>query len=270
MAKADRLDPDSSHWAWLAVDLRVWRLERNMSQRDVADACGVTVPTVSNWESGSAKPSQRHAETLDRLWRTRGHFARLRQLAESSHDPDWFAEYTRYEARATTIKHYSLAIIPGLLQTFDYAKALLEGGEVVEDVKGGAETRIGRQTILKRQQPPHMEILISQSALDWPVGGPDVMREQLARLLEASRSRGIFVRVIARSAGAHVGLDGSFSIMRSESFHIAYMEANGGGRLLQDPVKLADYEGRFARIGADALSRAASRSLIAEVMEAVQ
>ncbi|WP_422389386.1 helix-turn-helix domain-containing protein [Actinomadura luteofluorescens] len=92
MARVDRLDPDHNLWHWLSVDLRVWREERNLSQVDVAQICGVDNSTVSNWESGSAKIPQRHTETLDRVWRTRGHFTRLRGLADSSHDPNWLCD----------------------------------------------------------------------------------------------------------------------------------------------------------------------------------
>ncbi|TDC36452.1 XRE family transcriptional regulator [Actinomadura sp. KC345] len=70
MARADNLDPDHNPWHWLAVDLRIWRIERNLSQAEVGRMCGVDNSRVANWESASAKLPQMHAETLDRVWKT--------------------------------------------------------------------------------------------------------------------------------------------------------------------------------------------------------
>lgn len=270
MARADRLDPDNNLWHWIAADLRVWREERNLSQADVARTCGVDNSTVSNWESGASKLPQRHAETLDRVWRTRGHFARLRTLAESSHDPNWFHQYTDYERRASTVSPYAALVIPALLQTPDYARALLIGGQIVDDVDTATEERMARQEVFTRREPPSLWVLIKESVLWDPIGGRDVMRAQLGHLVETSHRRGIVVRVIPRSIGAHPGVDGSFTLLQVDGGEVAWSEAVGGGRLVTDPAKVAEYRVRYDRMGADALSRDSTRSLLAEVMEAIQ
>ncbi|MEU8117707.1 helix-turn-helix transcriptional regulator [Spirillospora sp. NPDC049024] len=270
MARVDRLDPDHNLWHWLSVDLRVWREERNLSQVDVANICGVDNSTVSNWESGSAKIPQKHTETLDRVWRTRGHFTRLRGLADSSHDPDWYQQFTTYERRATAVSPYCALVIHGLLQTPDYMRALIVGGQNIDDVDAAVEERVARQEILKGTEPPNLWVLIKESVLWDCIGTPKIMREQLAHLLELSHRPGMIVRVVPRSIGAHPGVDGSFTLLQVSGAEVAWSEAVGGGRLVTDPVNVSDYRVRYDLIGADALSRDSTRSLIAKVMEAMQ
>lgn len=270
MARADNLDPDNNPWHWLAVDLRVWRIRENLSQAEVGRFCGVDNSRVANWESASAKLPQNHAETLDRVWKTRGHFARLRRLAESAHDPNWFDVFTNYERKATMISPYSALVVPGLLQTPDYARALLVGARVVDNVEEVLERRLTRQQVLSGERPAELWSLIKESALLDPIGGPAVMRAQLAHLLEMSERPNIVVRVVPREIGAHPGIDGSFTLLDTPAGEVARSDAVGGGRVVTDPVKVRGYRVRYDRIGADALSRGPSRSLIAQVMEAMK
>ncbi|MFI0370427.1 helix-turn-helix transcriptional regulator [Actinomadura sp. 1N219] len=271
MSRLDRLDPDHNVWHWLAVDLRVWRLERNLSQADVARICEVDNSTVSNWESGTAKLPQRRAETLDRVWKTRGHFTRLRTLAESSHDPNWFDQYTQYEERSDTISAYSALVVHALFQTEDYARALIAGAQIVDDIEAAVATRMARQGVFNRPEPPdEVRLYVRQTVLEDPVGGPEVMRAQLAHLLDMSQHRGVVIRALAKAKATHAGVDGSFTILRIGQAEYAWSSAVGGGRLVSDPAKLREQRLRYDRIGDDALSRDSTRSLLRELMEAMK
>jgi hypothetical protein len=270
MAKADKLDPDHNPWHWLASDLRIWRLERNLSQAQLGEILDVDDSTISNYESATSKLPMEKAEILDLLWRARGHFARLRRYAESNHNPDWFNQFTAYEGRATVVSPYSALVIPGLLQTTDYMRALIEGGQNIEDVDATIEERTARQEILQRPDPPSMWVLIKESVLWDCIGTPEIMRAQLAHLIGMGQRRDIVIRVVPRSVGAHPGIDGSFMLLEVDGAEVAWSEAVGGGRLVTDPAKVREYRLRYDRIGADALSRDSTRSLIAKVMEAAQ
>jgi transcriptional regulator with XRE-family HTH domain len=270
MASRKDLDPDNNHWHWLAADLRVWRTERNMTQPAVGRLLGVTKTQVSNWESARENLPMKHAEALDGIWRTCGHFARIRRLAEREHDPGWWSQYTPIEARASRVCYWALAIIPGLLQTEDYARALLEEGRIIEDVEATVSARMARQEVLSRDRPPELRVLINESVLDQPVGGPEVMKQQLAHLITLSHRRNVILRTVPRCVGAHIGLDGSFTLLAWGNKSAAYMEANTGGRLTHDPTSLDDFERRFDLIGSEALSASDSRGHIARIMEAMQ
>ncbi|GGQ23911.1 transcriptional regulator with XRE-family HTH domain [Actinomadura coerulea] len=270
MTSANDLDPDNNNWHWLASDLRIWRTERNMTQEALGNLLGVTKAHVSNWESGRENMPMKHAETLDLIWRARGHFARLRRLAERTHDPGWWSQYIPLEAKASRVSYWALAIIPGLLQTEDYARTLLEDGQIIEDVEAAVTARMARQAVLERERPPELRILLNEAALEQPVGGPEVMRQQLAHLMTLSHRRNVILRTVPRNVGAHIGLDGSFTLLSGGNWSAAYMEANTGGRLTHDPTMLDDFVRRFDLIGSEALSASASRSHVARIMEAMK
>ena len=270
MAKADQLDPDNNPWHWLAVDLRTWRIERNLSQAQLAEILEVDNSTVSNYESGTSKLPENKADILDRIWRTRGHFARIRRYAETAHDPNWFDQYTRYEQRADAISAYSALVINALFQTEDYARALITGAQVVDDIEGTLAARMARRQILDVPGKPELRLYVRQSVLEDPVGGPEVMQAQLAHLLELSQRKGVVVRALPKAKAAHAGVDGSFAILRMGQAEHAWSPAVNGGRLVSDPAKVRGYRLRWDLIGDDALSRDSTRSLLRELMEAMK
>ncbi|MFG2085480.1 helix-turn-helix transcriptional regulator [Spirillospora sp. NPDC048824] len=268
MAKADRLDPDNNPWHWLAVDLRIWRIERNLSQAQLAEILRVDNSTVSNYESGTSKVPESKTETLDQLWRTRGHFSRIRRYAESAHDPDWRHQNVENEAKASVIRAYESLWVPGLIQTEGYARAgFSSAGISSTEADELWEQRSARQAILNRPGPPQLYVLLDQAVIARRVGGPDVMRDQLARLLEVADWPHAMVRIIPWEAGAHMGQDGSFKLMTVRASDVVYIEAAIEGRLITDPAKVADVGLRWERIGARALPEPLTRRLIADQME---
>jgi hypothetical protein len=264
----ETLDPNRSLWEWMAVDLRFYRLKHGETLARVGQIIGCTRSTVSNLEAARPgfKLSDKQAERLDEHWDLNGHFALLLRYARAGHDPDWFRTATEYERRARILRLYEALVIPGLLQIPEYATAFLRAGRV-RDIEAKLAARMARQEILTRDDPPEMQVLLYQAALLCPIGGAEVMKDQLARLLEVSELSHVTLRVVPFAAGAHMGLDGSFQVFGVREGEVAYAEANGGGRLILDVEEVRSYAIRFDRIGAEALSRAASQSLIMEVME---
>jgi uncharacterized protein DUF5753 len=267
MVLRESLDPDSSLWDWMAVDLYFYRTMRGLSCAQLGRHLKVNRQAVSNMEAGRYRLDETKAKILDTLWELNEHFQRLLRYARAGHDVNWFKAYVQYEPKATAISYYAALIIPGLLQTPEYAKALFVAGQAVEDIDAAVRARMARQEILTRKRPPHLWVLLKQSALEDPVGGANVMRAQLAHLLEAGKEPNIAIRVVPRALGAHVGLDGSFSIMTVSEGNAAYMEACGGGRLSLDTAEIDRFQLRFDRLGVEALSRDSTRSLITRVME---
>jgi hypothetical protein len=139
----------------------------------------------------------------------------------------------------------------------------------VRDIEAKLAARMARQEILTRDDAPEIQMLLYQAALLCQVGGAEVMKDQLARLLELAELPHVTLRVVPFAAGAQMGLDGSFQVFTVREGDVAYAEANGGGRLILDAEEVRSYAIRFDRIGAEALSRAASRSLITDVMESL-
>ncbi len=261
-------DPKSSMWAWIAHDLRFYRTQRGLSGDAVAKLINCARSSISRLENNEAKLDEGQAATLDERWQTGGHFSTMLWYARLGHDPNWFKQHMDIESVASVIKVYEALTVPGLLQLPEYARALIaESG--VADVDERLTERMSRQAILTREPPPVLWVLMTESVLDWPVGGPEVMRKQLAYLLEVSERPNIGIRVVPRSVGAHYGMNGSFKVMTGVAGDVAYTESPGGGRLVPSTSEAQAFVLRYDRIGQKALPEDQSRDLIRQVMEAM-
>jgi transcriptional regulator with XRE-family HTH domain len=263
-------DPMISMWTWLAHDVRFYRTRAKMSGTKLGELLGCDRSTISRIESATLKIDDKQAKILDRIFDTGGHFLRLLRYAELGHDPDWFKAFIGYEKTAASIRIYEALVITGLLQIEEYNRALLMAARIVDDVEEALATLVARQAVLDRDPPPNMWVLLNESALRQPVGGAEVMRKQLAHLLEMSEHPHISLRVISTEVGAHVGLDGSFSVLESPASRAAYASALPQGRLILAAAEIEWYKDRFEQIGSDALSRSGSRQMIRQVLEEFQ
>jgi transcriptional regulator with XRE-family HTH domain len=144
--------------------------------------------------------------------------------------PSWFRTYVDLEAAATLIRTYEGQYVPGLLQTDDYMRAVVRGAHLEdnnEEVGRRVRLRLARQTLLTREQPPRLWAVVDEAALRRPVGGREVMRGQLERLLEASELPNVTLQILPFAAGAHPAMVGSFSILRfgdQELPDVVYLE----------------------------------------------
>lgn len=194
-------------------------------------------------------------------------FQLLLWYARTAHDPDWFRSYAQYETEATSIKIYHGQAVPTPLQTEDYARSLLAVGSS-KDVDAAMEGRMARQeAILARPDPPLLWVLLDENALACAVGGSGVMRAQLHRLLEVGELPHVILRVIRRSAGAHLGFDGPFRTIILECRDVAYTGAQSGGRLVEATQEVRTLGVEFDRIGSKALPEDDSRLFIQQLME---
>ncbi|MGH3388192.1 MAG: DUF5753 domain-containing protein [Actinomadura sp.] len=205
-------------------------------------------------------------DELDREYGTGGLLGFLLYHAKAGHNPDWLQTHLELEPRSSVTKIYELGWVPGLFQIEDYARAAFTAFGV-KDVDGQVAQRMERQQILTKDDPPWFWVLLAQPVLEWQVGGPEVMRSQLIRLLEISELPNVVLRVLPKTAGAHVGLDGTFKIMKIAGANVVYTEAMGGGRLVQVSSEVEIFENRFDRIGAAALPTDSSRRLIESMVE---
>ncbi|HEU5155543.1 MAG TPA: helix-turn-helix transcriptional regulator [Streptosporangiaceae bacterium] len=260
------LDPDHNFYDWAAVELHRQRKERGLS----LDAVGAIIDRdrslVARIETGHTKMSAAHAERLDAAWHTGGLFGRIIRYAKSRHNTEWVQTRTDLQARATHHKIWALALVPGEWQTERYIRATFEAARSVEDIEAAVRLRLNRQQGLDREPAPVIRAYLDQGVIDQPVGGPEVMAEQLARLLELASAHTI--RVVPRAVGAHAGRDGPFQIMTVDGADVVYTETIGPGRLIEDPLEVRSYGVWFDQIGDVALPRAESLQLIQATMEA--
>lgn len=146
-------DPKASMWAWMAHDLRFYRIQRGLTGHDVAKILNCARSSISRRENAEAKLDERQAAALDEEWMTGGHFSTMLWYARLGHDPNWFKEHLDIEAQASVIKIYESLVMPGLLQLPEYAHALIAAGGILNVDELVAE-RMARQAILTREPPP--------------------------------------------------------------------------------------------------------------------
>ncbi|MFC6935118.1 Scr1 family TA system antitoxin-like transcriptional regulator [Actinomadura yumaensis] len=253
----------------MAYALRWGRMERGLTGDTVAKSLNVARSTISRLETGEAKLNDRQAAHLDKEWRTGGFFGIALWFARLGYDPNWLKNLADFEKRASMIYNYDGQLVPALLQTPDYARALLLAGRN-KDVEGDLAKRMARKAVLEKPDPPELSVLLSESVLDIPVGGRAVMRAQLAHLLAMSERSNIAVRIVPREAGAHEGLDGPFKVFTVKEGDVAFVEAPNGGRLVPEVSEAREFRTRFDRIGHVALPVHSSRRLIRSLMEGME
>ena len=161
--------------------------------------------------------------------------------------PAWFRAYVDLESAASLIRTYEGQFIPGLLQTDDYIRAVVQSAHLdhtAEDVGRRVRLRMARQTVLTREQPPRLWAVIDEAALRRPVGGREVMRGQLERLVNATKLANVTLQILPFGSGAHPAMAGSFSILRfgdQELPDVVYLEHLTGASYLEKRDEVERY-----------------------------
>jgi hypothetical protein len=131
--------------------------------------------------------------------------------------PSWFQSYLGLESAAALIRTYEVQFVPGLLQTPEYARAVILLGHRAappEELERRVNLRVERQALLSRPRPPQLWAVVDEAALRRPIGGPEVMRGQLTALIEATRSPHVRLQIVPFDAGGHAAAGGAFTILR--------------------------------------------------------
>jgi hypothetical protein len=174
-----------------------------------------------------------------------------------------------FEAKATRIQNYEALVVPGLLQTAEYARAIIQGvAPTVSEIELNnlVAARMARQTVLTRANAPQFFAVVDEGALRRPVGEPGVMHRQLHHLLGVAEQPHVTLRVVPLVAGAYAGLQGPFVVLEfAEEPALVFMENHGTGLFLEEEVDLAAYRLALGTVRHVALAPAATTELIAQI-----
>jgi hypothetical protein len=187
--------------------------------------------------------------------------------------PDPYDEYLALEGEAVRISEWEAQVVPGLLQTDEYARAVIETGADFDDtaiIARRLALRMGRQTVLTRDPPPNLRIVIDEGVLLREIGGREVQRRQLSRLYEASSRPGIELQILPFQAGAHAGLIESFLVLEfapGSRNPVVHIEGLTGGLFRVKPEEIDVYQDAFDDLQERALSLEQSRTAIAETRD---
>lgn len=261
------LNPKTSMWHFLAYYLRFWREKEGLSLSQCGQLIGAARSTVSNIEAGRHRPHDDQMAALDRKYETGFLFQLLLWFARTAHDPDWFRQYSQYEAQSISMRLYHGIAVPLPLQIDEYTWAFVQASTARDRDTEMAERVTRKNAILSRENPPDLWILLDEGVLARQVGGQEVMKMQLQYLRKMADEPNVILRVIPFSSGASLGADGSFQVISLDSRDIAYSGAQGGGRLIESPSEVRALADRFDRIGAKAASEDDSRAILEQYLE---
>ncbi|WP_083983908.1 helix-turn-helix domain-containing protein [Actinomadura hibisca] len=261
------IDPRTSLRAQFAHTLRVLRELKGLSQSALAKELITTREVIASYENRRNTPDHNFCVKADEFFGTGEMLQGLRHHMQREHVASWFELYLPHEGEASEIRTFQPAYIPGLLQTEAYMRADARPSNLVEE---GITKRLARAKLLRRDDPPHLFAVLDEAVIMRPIGGAAVMREQLAHLLEMAALPHVHIQVVRMTQGWHYGLDGAVVVLaKRDCTRVGYVEAQFGGRLIEDPPEAARLGLMFDEIRGMALSEPASLALIRRVMEAM-
>ncbi|MEV0094069.1 helix-turn-helix transcriptional regulator [Streptomyces sp. NPDC050738] len=267
MANIHHLDPCASPLDYYGSELRRRREEAGLKQGQLGEIVFCTGSLIGQIETTKRVPTREFSERVDAALDADGTFSRLIGLVLRSQLPSWFQPYAELEAKAAYVSTYQAQLVNGLLQTEAYARAVL-GVEAPEKLDARLAARMERQRVLAREEPPVLWVVLDEAALYREIGGREVMRNQLAHLLEFRDRPWVDLQVLPFSVGQHAALMGSFTLMRFENDpDIHYADSYDQGHLTANPQVIKERSVGYSRLQAEALSPKNSAALIARVME---
>ena len=244
----------------VGAQLRRLRTEMGLSREKAAEAIRASEWKIHRLENGQVGFKDRDIIDLLRLYGVADpdEVAALVALAREANTPgwwqrygdvlpQWFRAYVDLESAAALIRTYEGQFIPGLLQTDDYMRAVIHGAhldESAEEVGRRVRLRMARQTLLTREHPPRLWAVVDEAALRRPVGGREVMRGQVERLIEAAKLPNVTLQVLGFDSGAHPAMVGSFSVLRfpdQELPDVVYLEHLTSASYLNKPDEVDRY-----------------------------
>ncbi|MFE6038168.1 helix-turn-helix domain-containing protein [Streptomyces sp. NPDC056452] len=266
-----KLDPSSSPRALLGAELRHRRETAGLSQDELGIPLFVSGSFIGQLEAGTRRMQTDQAQKLDEVLSAGGFFARNCVALKQSKYPDHFAEAAEAEAVAGTIREYAPQLIPGLMQTEAYARAVFRGGlpthpeEAIDEL---VATRLERARLLSDPTTPMLWAVLDEAVLRRKSGGAAVMAGALQHVATLAHRRRVIVQVLPFSAGAHMALEGQLKLMSfPDAPPLAYLQGLGTGHLQDDPATVRHYELTYDLVAASALSPEASLALIESVAE---
>lgn len=186
--------------------------------------------------------------------------------------PNWFQPYVGLEESAQLIRTYEVQFIPGLLQSEDYARAIINGGGNAlpsDVVERRVSVRMNRQKLLYRTNPPRLWVVVDEAALHRPIGGPKVMRGQLEHLIELGDLPNLTLQVMPFSFGGHAAEGGAFTILRFPEMDlpdVVYLEQLTGSSYLDKREEVDRYMEVYNRLSVDSTTPAETPDLLRQVV----
>ncbi|MGW9309289.1 helix-turn-helix domain-containing protein [Saccharomonospora azurea] len=268
----------------LSAALKQARLDAGLGQRELARMLGIQHAKLSYWENGSRVPDVADVSAiLAKLDVTGANRDRILELTRNAREPNWLtagmpgvspglAGVLDCERTATAITDWSPLLIPGLLQTSDYARAVLSSGDLAaHEVEARVMMRLARRDVIDRSEPVTLTALIGESALREVIGGPALMADQLRHLLMMADKPTVSVRIMPHGLGWHPGLSGPFILFEfADSPSIVHIEHHRSSAFIYDEKDVQDYQSAAKKMNSMAMTPGESLGFIAEELRQLE
>ncbi|AJE85129.1 putative DNA-binding protein [Streptomyces albus] len=260
-------------WRYCGNQIKLWRETAGVSRQTLADEAVYNYEYVKSMEYGRRRPTLHLLRTCDALCGAQGKLIAAYEYLKPEPFPARSQEYMILEADAIVLCDYALGLIPGLLQSEPYMRALisescppLDDDTIEERVRG----RLERQGALDRRPKTSFIFVIHEAALRTRIGGPEVMREQLYNLLKVGELRNVTIQVLPFGRGNGQELNGPFVLLETaEHEHLAYVESPETSALHADPDRVSALTQAYGMIRMQALGVEESAAFIREVAESL-
>ena len=268
---ANDRDPETNAAAFLGAELRRARMAAGIKSQDkLAQMLGYDRSVIAKAETGERPPSEDVMEALVKALGLGQVVTRLASLARRSTGiPAWFLDWVAIERDAVTLHTWQSALIPGLLQTPEYARVVLASWRLDTDgdIEAKLSARTGRQAIVDRDDPPDLCALLDESVLHRCIGSAAIMAGQLEHLARAARRPNVTIQLVPEQAGAYAGLSGAFWVATAATGQqAAHLETGVQGMTVIEPALVRKAARLFEMLRSDALPWTRSLELIAEAI----
>ncbi|MGH3313954.1 MAG: helix-turn-helix domain-containing protein [Streptomyces sp.] len=268
------VDAAASVPAFYGAELRWKREDAGLTLQELAEGCFYSVAYLSQIEMGERRMPLDLARHADQVLATDGFFERrcddARKARRGGH-AEYFADVAEMEKRAQTIEEWSPMLIPGLLQTDAYARAVVRAQaplEKAEAVDTKVAARLERASVFEDSKALEFWVVLNESLLRQPITGPVAMAEQLEHIAGLARSGRIIVQVLPLNAGAHAFMMGMATLMTfADAPQLTYTESLHSGQLIDDPALVKKYAKSYDLLRAAASPPRASLTLIEAAAE---
>lgn len=269
--KRQREQDDDRPGIWVGYGklLRLHRDRAGMTQQELAQALGYSAELVASVEQGRRPAKAAFTEAAESTLHAGGTLAVLQDNVDLAKLPAFFQDFALIETEAVSRYDFEPLLIPGLLQTEAYARALFTAhcpplsDEIIEQ---HVEARLSRQKLLTRTPLVESCFIIGESALTTVVGGEEVMRGQLRHLLEQGSMRNVEIQVMPSDRGFHLGHNGSMVVLETlEHRRVGYIESQDVGLVITNPTKVSTFGLRYGKLRTQALNVEESARLIERV-----
>ncbi|MFI6103724.1 helix-turn-helix domain-containing protein [Streptomyces sp. NPDC051310] len=250
--------------------LRFHRERAKVSQEALGRHTGYSKSQVAMIERGERRPRGNFVELADDLVGAQGALLEVAKELKASGVAAWFEDYLEEEARAAGVHTYENHLIPGLLQTDAYARAVFGCACPPlddDEIEAGVKARLSRQTLFNRKPKPLITFVLEKTALTRPLGGPAVLKANLLHILHIGRLRNVEIQVMPEERQTHAGLNGPFALLDTAErrSQLVYVEGQGGRYFLSEQPDVGDVYARYGTLRAQALDPEDSAELIEQV-----